>query len=93
MTKEIYLLFAVILLATHKELSYKHKSYNDNVTLNKRNRKEYIGRGQMKENGCYSVEAAPRCPELKLSINRTHFRSSGTVVPPDVTQTTLEPRL
>lgn len=93
MTKEIYFLFAVLLLVTHEELSYKHLPYNNNVTLNNRNRKEYKGRGQTKENGCYSVEAAPRCPELKLSINRTHFRSSGTVVPPDVTQTTLEPRL
>lgn len=73
--------------------SYLTNIYPTMTMLHKRNRKEYIGRGQMKENGCYSVEAAPRCPELKLSINRTHFRSSGTVVPPDVTQTTLEPRL
>ena len=35
----------------------------------------------------YSVDAAPRFPELKLSIKRTHRRSKGTVVPPDVTQT------
>ena len=35
----------------------------------------------------YSVDAAPRFPELKLSIKRTHRRSKGTVVPPEVTQT------
>ena len=64
-----------------------------NIYLTNIYRKKHTGKGQMKENECYSVEAAPRCPELKLSMNRTHFRSSGTVVPPDVTQTTLEPRL
>lgn len=35
----------------------------------------------------YSVEAAPRWPELKLSMYRMHRCSSGTVVPPDVTHT------
>jgi hypothetical protein len=35
-----------------------------------------------------SVDHAPRVPALKLSMKRTHRRSSGTVVPPDVTTTT-----
>lgn len=37
----------------------------------------------------YSVDAAPLWPELKLSMKRTHRRSRGTVVPPDVTHTIL----
>ena len=37
----------------------------------------------------YSVDVAPLWPELKLSMYRTHRCSRGTVVPPDVTQTTL----
>jgi hypothetical protein len=37
----------------------------------------------------YSVEEAPRCPELKLSMYLTQRRSKGTVVPPDVTHTTF----
>ena len=37
----------------------------------------------------YSVEAAPLFPELKLSMYRTQRCSRGTVVPPDVTHTTL----
>lgn len=37
----------------------------------------------------YSVDAAPRWPELKLSMYRTQRCSRGTVVPPDVTHTTL----
>lgn len=37
----------------------------------------------------YSVEAAPRLPELKLSIYLTHRCSKGTVVPPEVTHTIL----
>eukprot|EP00962_Isochrysis_galbana_P048945 scaffold20578_cov124-Isochrysis_galbana.AAC.1 len=32
-----------------------------------------------------SADAAPRFPVEKLSMNRTVLRSSGTVVPPDVT--------
>jgi hypothetical protein len=39
----------------------------------------------------YSVEAAPRWPELKLSMYRTHRCSRGTVVPPDVTHTIGRP--
>eukprot|EP00967_Tisochrysis_lutea_P137815 scaffold247931_cov33-Tisochrysis_lutea.AAC.1 len=34
-----------------------------------------------------STEAAPRLPVEKLSMNRTVLRSSGTVVPPEVTST------
>jgi hypothetical protein len=36
-----------------------------------------------------SAEAEPLVPWLKLSINRTVFSSSGTVVPPDVMKTNL----
>lgn len=36
----------------------------------------------------YSVDAAPLWPELKLSMYRTQRCSKGTVVPPEVTQTT-----
>lgn len=35
-----------------------------------------------------SAESAPRVPPLKLSMKRTQCLSSGTVVPPEVTQTT-----
>lgn len=38
-----------------------------------------------------SAMAAPRVPVLKLSMNRTVDRSSGTVVPPDVTSATRNP--
>lgn len=31
------------------------------------------------------MDIAPRVPALKLSIKRTQLRSSGTVVPPEVT--------
>lgn len=34
------------------------------------------------------MDSAPRVPAEKLSINRTQLRSNGTVVPPEVTQTT-----
>lgn len=36
----------------------------------------------------YSVDAAPRWPELKLSMKRTQRCSRGTVVPPEVMHTT-----
>lgn len=35
------------------------------------------------------MDVAPLCPELKLSRYRTQRCSSGTVVPPEVTQTIL----
>ncbi len=38
-----------------------------------------------------SLRWAPRVPAEKLSRKRTTFFSSGTVVPPDVTRTTLRP--
>jgi len=31
----------------------------------------------------YSADAAPRVPTLKLSMYRTVWLSSGTIVPPD----------
>jgi hypothetical protein len=39
------------------------------------------------------VDIAPRVPALKLSMYRTQLRSMGTVVPPEVTQTTGRARL
>ena len=38
-----------------------------------------------------SADRAPRVPPEKLSINRTQWRSSGMVVPPDVTHTIGRP--
>ena len=40
-----------------------------------------------------SADSAPRWPRLKLSMNRTQLRSSGTVVPPEVTTATGLPPL
>ena len=41
----------------------------------------------------FSADSAPRVPPEKLSMNRTQWRSKGTVVPPDVTHTTGRVRL
>ena len=35
----------------------------------------------------FSAESAPLVPPEKLSMKRTQWRSRGTVVPPEVTQT------
>ena len=50
--------------------------------------RKYLTRTQSSDNQ-YSALVAPLVPVEKLSMNRTVFFSSGTVVPPDVTITTF----